>query len=171
MSLPSIARNLIVRRVIDLTCDDVFFVIATDGVWEFITSQEAVDIVTKKPSSKVNESSGESETVISFALSGSRCESVVVSELLAYEAWRRWVAEEENVVDDVTCIVIWLNTDEAMSFHENGKSRLRGGRRSSLPAASQKGAQKIPSRGPTPAGGRRDQRCGSVAAARPGFQY
>lgn len=95
---------------IQLQPEDQFFVIATDGVWEFISSQEAIDLLGKKSSSKVNES----------------------AELLAYEAWRRWVAEEENVVDDVTCVVVWLNMNGEGIGPEH-ESTGTGGRRSSVP--------------------------------------
>lgn len=37
------------------------------------------------------------------------------ADALAYEAWTRWVEEEENVVDDVTCIIVWLNSDDSTS--------------------------------------------------------
>ncbi|EZG78817.1 putative protein phosphatase 2C [Gregarina niphandrodes] len=71
-------------RTYDLSTQD-FFVIATDGVWEFIDGQQAVDIIAAFPSNKVDEA----------------------AEALAYESWKRWVEEEDNVVDDVTCIVVW----------------------------------------------------------------
>ena len=32
----------------DITSDDRFMILATDGVWEFIPSQEAVDIVASE---------------------------------------------------------------------------------------------------------------------------
>eukprot|EP01071_Lankesteria_metandrocarpae_P006326 Lankesteria_metandrocarpae@DN4318_c0_g1_i1.p1 len=75
--------------VVDLTGEDDFIVIATDGVWEFVSSQEAVDFCAKKSKKDVQDA----------------------AEHLAYESWRRWVEEEENVVDDVTCLVIHLNSD------------------------------------------------------------
>lgn len=76
----------------DVSCfeiqqDDQFLILATDGVWEFISSQEAVDFVYKKTPADVQKA----------------------AEFLAYESWRRWVEEEENIVDDVTCVIVWLN--------------------------------------------------------------
>lgn len=149
-------------RMIALSPEDQFLVIATDGVWEFITSQEAVDILAKKPPSKVNESSGECSLPDRRSVVLVTKAYVLTLELLAYEAWRRWVAEEENVVDDVTCIVVWFNTDEsaAATVRENGKSNnARSSRRSSLPA-SPRGTHVAKNHA-----SRRDQRCGSVAAA------
>lgn len=46
----------------------------------------------------------------------------VVLELLAFESWRRWVEEEENVVDDVTCIVVWLDDPGTKYFKKRGRS-------------------------------------------------
>lgn len=70
----------------DVTPDVAFMILATDGVWEFISPQEAVDFVCQKRPAEAQKA----------------------AEFLAYESWRRWVEEEENVVDDVTCIVAWL---------------------------------------------------------------
>lgn len=64
-----------------------FLLLCSDGVWEFIKSQEAVDIVKKFPAQDVQKS----------------------AEALASEAWNRWIEEEGNVVDDITVIVAWFN--------------------------------------------------------------
>ena len=44
------------ERTLD-PCYDCLLIMATDGLWEFISDQEAVDIVTKaaEPSAAVNE--------------------------------------------------------------------------------------------------------------------
>jgi len=66
-----------------------FLLICSDGVWEFISSQEAVDIVARYPSSKAQEA----------------------AEALASEAWGRWIQEEGNVVDDITVVVSWFQDE------------------------------------------------------------
>lgn len=67
---------------------DAFILICSDGVWEFISSQEAVDIIAEGGSSNAQLS----------------------AEKLAREAWRRWIQEEGNVVDDITVQVIYLQS-------------------------------------------------------------
>uniref|UniRef100_A0A0G4I8C2 PPM-type phosphatase domain-containing protein n=1 Tax=Chromera velia CCMP2878 TaxID=1169474 RepID=A0A0G4I8C2_9ALVE len=73
--------------------DDAFVILmCSDGVWEFIESQEAIDMIwkaVKKKAAKKEEIQG-------------------AVEALAYEAWRRWLKEEEDVVDDITVIAILL---------------------------------------------------------------
>ena len=64
---------------------DKFVILASDGVWEFIGSQEAVDIVKEH-------------------LNGTPLEAAAA---LVKEAVRRW-NEEEEVVDDTTAIVMVL---------------------------------------------------------------
>lgn len=59
-----------------------FILLCSDGIWEFISSQEAVDIVSKFPAAEVQKA----------------------AEALASEAWDRWIREEGNVVDDITVI-------------------------------------------------------------------
>lgn len=67
----------------DLTPDDEFMVIATDGVWEFISNEEAVAIVAGCSSPEA------------------------AAKKLVEEAHRRWVSEEDGVVDDITVVVAW----------------------------------------------------------------
>lgn len=64
---------------------DKFLLICSDGVWEFISSQEAVDLSSKMAMSNANE----------------------CSEMLARESWDRWNKHMMNqVVDDITVVVV-----------------------------------------------------------------
>jgi len=68
----------------DLTPGDRFMILATDGVWEFIPSQEAVNLVAG-------------------------CQSPEdACQLLVKEATLRWKQQEE-VIDDITCIVVFFS--------------------------------------------------------------
>mmetsp|Transcript_32115 Transcript_32115/g.73421 ORF Transcript_32115/g.73421 Transcript_32115/m.73421 type:complete len:366 (+) Transcript_32115:98-1195(+) len=69
----------------DLTPRDKFMVIASDGVWEFLTSQQVVDMVES--------CNGDADAA---------CDKVVKRSLA------EWRAEEE-VVDDITCLVVYFN--------------------------------------------------------------
>jgi len=66
-----------------------FMLLCSDGVWEFMTSQEAVDVVSKFSASDAQKA----------------------AETLAAEAWTRWIQEEGNVVDDITVICAWFNDE------------------------------------------------------------
>lgn len=66
-----------------------FLLVCSDGIWEFITSQEAVDIVAKYSASDMQKA----------------------AESLAAEAWNRWIREEGNVVDDITVICAWFDEE------------------------------------------------------------
>uniref|UniRef100_A0A7S0YI47 PPM-type phosphatase domain-containing protein n=1 Tax=Polytomella parva TaxID=51329 RepID=A0A7S0YI47_9CHLO len=70
------------HTVVDLTPQDKFIVLASDGVWEFISSKEAVDIVAR------------------FDNAEEACRQLVD------EAYSRWLTEEEGVVDDITAVVV-----------------------------------------------------------------
>jgi len=70
----------------DVTEQDKFFVLASDGVWEFMTNQEVVDLI-----SQASAKGGAEEAV----------------KALVDEATKRWHAEEE-VVDDITATVVFL---------------------------------------------------------------
>lgn len=69
---------------------DLFMVMCSDGVWEFMSSQEAVDLVARCGLERVQEA----------------------AESLAVECWQRWITEEGNVVDDITAEVIYFFPDQ-----------------------------------------------------------
>ena len=66
----------------ELSPNDRFIILASDGVWEFITSEEAVEMVASCNSPEE------------------------ASKLLVEEAHKRWMVEEEGVVDDITCVIV-----------------------------------------------------------------
>jgi len=66
-----------------------FILLCSDGVWEFITSQQAVDLVARYSPADVQKA----------------------VDALAKEAWDRWINEETNVVDDITIICVYFSQD------------------------------------------------------------
>lgn len=48
----------LVSSVVELSEADQFVIISTDGVWEFISSQEAVDFVCQKTRAEVQKAAG-----------------------------------------------------------------------------------------------------------------
>jgi len=70
---------------VTLTPDDRFFILASDGVWEFIESQEAAEIVAACP------------------------DATTACARLTQLATQRWIADEDDVADDISCIVVFLN--------------------------------------------------------------
>mmetsp|Transcript_33213 Transcript_33213/g.77665 ORF Transcript_33213/g.77665 Transcript_33213/m.77665 type:complete len:385 (-) Transcript_33213:237-1391(-) len=69
-----------------LKATDELLLVCSDGVWEFITPQEACDIVSQYPPSEASKA----------------------ADTLAKEAWDRWIKEEEgSVVDDITVILVY----------------------------------------------------------------
>lgn len=71
----------------ELTKDDKFMVIASDGVWEFLSNEDIADIVWPFYEKKNAEGA---------------------AEALVRRSYTRW-KEEEEVIDDITCIVIFLD--------------------------------------------------------------
>ena len=70
-----------------------FLIMASDGVWEFITSQEAVDIV---------------QNALSVVEEGAEADCDDACQDLIEEAAKRWRREEGDYRDDITAIVIRL---------------------------------------------------------------
>jgi serine/threonine protein phosphatase PrpC len=77
-----------------LTPTDAFAILASDGVWEFMTSQDVVDFVGR------------------FRREGKT--AAVAAEALVREAVRRW-RRNEVVVDDTTAIVMWIDSEAVAS--------------------------------------------------------
>lgn len=71
-------------KTFDLTVEDKFMIMASDGVWEFISSQEAVDIVNANLDNGTD---------------------YACKELIA-TAMHRWQVEEGDYRDDITAIVV-----------------------------------------------------------------
>jgi serine/threonine protein phosphatase PrpC len=61
--------------------NDEFLIIATDGIWEFISNEEAVRIV------------------------GSSSDAKEATSRLSALAWTKWLSAEDDLVDDITVIV------------------------------------------------------------------
>jgi len=69
----------------EIKSNDIFAIWASDGVWEFLTNEQACEIVWK-----------------------SRQNLKVAAASLVNEASKRWKQEEE-VVDDITCVIVQFN--------------------------------------------------------------
>jgi len=66
---------------------DRFMLLCSDGVWEFLSSQQAVDICAAFPKERSTEA----------------------VETLCKKAWDRWMQEEMGrVVDDITALIVWF---------------------------------------------------------------
>lgn len=68
---------------IQLEANDEFVLLCSDGIWEFISNEEAVDLVGKFPKTQVKQA----------------------AEKLAQLAWMRWLKNEEDTVDDITVVL------------------------------------------------------------------
>lgn len=76
----------VTERVIDPALD-YLLLLCSDGVWEFINPDEAVQIVSDKVPEKAMQS----------------------AEILAKESWDRWITNEGGaVVDDITVVLVYL---------------------------------------------------------------
>ena len=72
----------------DLCKEDKFIVLASDGVWEFITNEEVAAIVA--PFFDKRNAEG-------------------AAEALVRESYLKWKSEEDEIIDDITCVIIFLD--------------------------------------------------------------
>ncbi|PHJ25441.1 pp2c [Cystoisospora suis] len=77
--------------------DDVV-IMCTDGVWEFITPEEAVEIVSRYDIYQAEEAAQE----------------------LSREAWKRWLEQDGHSVDDITVQIIHLFPPPHDNHHHRG---------------------------------------------------
>lgn len=104
-----------------LSRSDRFLVLASDGVWEFMSNQEVVDLVASEEESK-----------------GDPQRACV---LLCVEAYRRWLLNETRT-DDITAAVLWFegepgsNKNNGAGTGGDGSSNADGGGGSSAVAAA-----------------------------------
>jgi serine/threonine protein phosphatase PrpC len=74
-------------KIFEMTPDDKIIVLASDGVWEFLENQTVANIVYPFFQQKNAEGA---------------------AEALVRASFKRW-KKEENVIDDITCIIIFLD--------------------------------------------------------------
>lgn len=74
-------------KMFELLQDDKIIVLASDGVWEFLENQAVADIVYPYFASRNAEGA---------------------AEALVRASFKRW-RQEENVIDDITCIIVFLD--------------------------------------------------------------
>jgi serine/threonine protein phosphatase PrpC len=78
--------------IYDLRPEDKMVVLCSDGIWEFISYNEAAQIAGRFPAAK----------------------AMAAADKLAKEAWDRWIKEEGGfVVDDITAVIIHIDDSAA----------------------------------------------------------
>lgn len=91
--------------------NDQFMILASDGVWEFISSQEACDLIA-------------------------HCETPEEScRVLVKEATQRWQMEEE-VIDDITALVVYFPDSDLAQKQEAKSKQLQAMMSGNSPAAA-----------------------------------
>eukprot|EP00831_Metopus_contortus_P007532 TRINITY_DN12882_c0_g1_i3.p2 TRINITY_DN12882_c0_g1~~TRINITY_DN12882_c0_g1_i3.p2 ORF type:complete len:140 (+),score=37.27 TRINITY_DN12882_c0_g1_i3:62-481(+) len=66
---------------------DLFITVCSDGVWEFLKNDEVAKLIYSKGKAKVEKSAA----------------------ILAERAFNTWLGKENNITDDITCIIYYLN--------------------------------------------------------------
>jgi serine/threonine protein phosphatase PrpC len=85
-------KNGIEILELDMCKDDKFIVIASDGVWEFLQNEDVANIVY--PYFEKRNAEG-------------------AAEALVRESYLRWKHEEDDIIDDITCVIIFLDVKMA----------------------------------------------------------
>ncbi len=73
---------------LDLCKEDKFIVLASDGVWEFLQNEDVAGIVM--PFFEKRNAEG-------------------AAEALVRASYLRWKEEEDDIIDDITCVIIFLD--------------------------------------------------------------
>lgn len=73
---------------LDLGKDDKFLVLASDGVWEFLSNEDVAQIV--RPFFEKRNAEG-------------------AAEALVRESYLKWKSEEDDIIDDITCVIVFLD--------------------------------------------------------------
>ncbi|KRX08733.1 Protein phosphatase 2C (PP2C)-like domain [Pseudocohnilembus persalinus] len=79
-----------------------FIVIGSDGIWEFLSNQEVYDIVNPLYQQNINPKQ--------------------VSEILVENAVQSWKKHDYQNIDDITCIIIYLNLKQTQKIQNTSFS-------------------------------------------------
>ena len=90
-------------QLVEVGEKDQFVIVASDGVWDFISSREAVKIVD--------------------AAWRKHCSAATAAKMLVHEAKRRWQREEGEYCDDITAIVASLQWKPAAADEAAANAR------------------------------------------------
>jgi len=85
--------------VYDISADDRFVVIASDGVWEFMSNEQIANIV------------------LPFYHSG---QAEQAANTIVREAASQW-KQREDVIDDITCVVVFMDVkliDRSLKYRQ-----------------------------------------------------
>ena len=115
-----IARPVLTTRIIDWASED-FVIVATDGVWEFLSSKDAGDIVGRHlygettdddnndgKSRRHNDDYAERDEACSGGIGGGGGGASAACKALIKAASEKWHEHEGDCRDDITAIVIQL---------------------------------------------------------------
>lgn len=75
-------------HVISLSAQEEFLILGSDGIWDFVESAEAVEVVRSAGKDAVQQA----------------------AEALTKLAWSRWASEDAEYVDDLTVVIVYLPT-------------------------------------------------------------
>ena len=84
--------------------NDQFYILASDGIWDAMTNEEAVSFVDKHRTTCKRKSTYRNDDVAST----NNCS---IAQLLCEEARKRWlkiVEDEDVLIDDISCVVVEL---------------------------------------------------------------
>mmetsp|Transcript_28228 Transcript_28228/g.47329 ORF Transcript_28228/g.47329 Transcript_28228/m.47329 type:complete len:603 (-) Transcript_28228:3308-5116(-) len=102
----------------DITEEDDFVIVATDGLWDVFAPQEAAEFISKY-SDKYKEADSKP------AGHGEEPRYTLASKALGLKAQKRWTntfAKHGSTVDDTTVVIVWLKEKYGKVFSEQVKA-------------------------------------------------
>jgi serine/threonine protein phosphatase PrpC len=113
-SVGVIARPVVTTRTIDWEADE-FVIVATDGVWEFLSSEDAVNIVgrhlygeTAANDDGTGDSDADKDDAGDGSVGGGGLGASAACKALIKAASEKWHEHEGDYRDDITAIVVRL---------------------------------------------------------------
>jgi hypothetical protein len=92
-------------KSVELADDHQVLLLASDGVWEFLSNEDVLKILTRFPRHEIQRA----------------------SEEIATCAWQKWIEIERDVVDDITVICVDLQVIRNLPGSEDNPVSLRRG--------------------------------------------
>lgn len=117
-NLGVISTPIFTEQKLDLS-NDLFIIVASDGVWDTIDNIDACNFIEFYRSKTLRNTKAIKNSTVSY-------ENTCISQLICEEARARWlhlVETEDVIIDDISCVILEISNKHNIKFVQSKKAQ------------------------------------------------